>query len=271
MDAGRLLTRLVDPVRGGDDSSRRRILDRGGGGLLRRRPGRGREADEQRRARVHSSTWRQGDPARDRAGAEAHPYDIVVLGSGPTGGWTVWSWSSVSNHVLTHSITPVLVVHQAPDGDGRVRVLAGADGSPAFELAIETLTSVSQPAMVDVTRASGGRDAGPGLLGPTGSRGADHLCRGRLPGSPAPRVDLISRKHSRGSGQRGSGPRGRSEKDSRGSISWSWRRIAARTWWWWALTTRASSSAWRWARSAPVARHAPATLVAGWIAHPWST
>jgi nucleotide-binding universal stress UspA family protein len=77
--------------------------------------------------------------------------DLVVVGAGNhswLGGLVV---GSVSTHVLHHASVPVLIVHRAPARDvGLIRVLVGADGSPAATLAIDVLVQLADPDRVDI-------------------------------------------------------------------------------------------------------------------------
>jgi nucleotide-binding universal stress UspA family protein len=150
-DAGRLLTRLADPARAevtilSAHDPWTEEVDRYFGDVLD-------DAEKQLRdvGLVSSSTRRKGEPAlsieRELSG---RPYDMVVVGAGNHGWLDRWAMGSVSNHVLAHSAVPVLVVHRAPDDEDRVRVLVGADGSPAVEHAIDTLMSLSGPDRVAI-------------------------------------------------------------------------------------------------------------------------
>jgi nucleotide-binding universal stress UspA family protein len=151
VDAGRLLTSLVDPARAevtilsAHDAWTEEVEDYFADVLG--------DAEKQmaQAGLVSSSMWRRGSPARciERE-LRTHPYDVVVVGAGNHGWLGRWVMGSVSSHVLTHATTPVLVVHRAPDDDSRVRVLVGADGSPALERAIDTLASISSPGRIDV-------------------------------------------------------------------------------------------------------------------------
>jgi nucleotide-binding universal stress UspA family protein len=151
VDAGRLLGKFVDPARAevtvlsAHDAWTEEVQDYFADVLD--------EAEKQmgEAGLVSSSMWRQGSPARciERE-LRTHRYDVVVIGAGNHGWLGRWILGSVSNHVLTHSTTPVLVAHRAPDDDDRLRVLVGADGSPALERAIDTLTSISSPTRIDV-------------------------------------------------------------------------------------------------------------------------
>jgi nucleotide-binding universal stress UspA family protein len=118
------------------------------------------------------------DPAtRILETAESQDVDLIALGARPWGlpgpaavldrfapeptyttsteagaGATATLFDSVSTSVLHHARVPVLIVHgQARDGHGRVRVLVGADGSPASLAAVRALAGVADRERIDVT------------------------------------------------------------------------------------------------------------------------
>lgn len=98
------------------------------------------------------SILRDEDPAtgveKESAGGE---YGMVVLGAGnhTWAGETVLG--SVTSHVLREVPLPILVVHRPPDAlHRRLRVLVGADGSPAAAHAIDTLARITTPDRVNI-------------------------------------------------------------------------------------------------------------------------
>ena len=98
--------------------------------------------------------------------AEGHPgqeivrlvekdwYDLIVMGSGNRTWLGARLLGSVSTYVLHTSPWSVLVVHEAPPGDGRGRVLVGTDGSRGAEFTIETLARFADPSRTDITVVS---------------------------------------------------------------------------------------------------------------------
>ena len=77
--------------------------------------------------------------------------DLVLVGAGNHSWLGRLVVGSVSTHVLHAVATPVLVVHEAPpDGDDPLRILVGADGSAAADLAIDTLVQLADPERVSV-------------------------------------------------------------------------------------------------------------------------
>jgi nucleotide-binding universal stress UspA family protein len=78
-------------------------------------------------------------------------HDLVVLGAGNHTWLGRLVFGSVSTHVLQVAATPVLLVHRAPHLEhDKLRVLVGADGSPAAMLAIDTLIALTDPDRVDL-------------------------------------------------------------------------------------------------------------------------
>ena len=98
--------------------------------------------------------------------AEGHPgqeivrlvekdwYDLIVMGSGNRTWLGARLLGSVSTYVLHTSPWSVVVVHEAPPGDGRGRVLVGTDGSRGAEFTIETLARFADPSRTDITVVS---------------------------------------------------------------------------------------------------------------------
>ncbi|HEX6399075.1 MAG TPA: universal stress protein, partial [Actinomycetota bacterium] len=84
--------------------------------------------------------------------ATGDTYGVVVLGAGnhTWGGEIVLG--SVTSHVLRTVPVPILLVHRRPHRPGDpLRVLVGADGSPAASHAIDTLMRLTEPARVDIS------------------------------------------------------------------------------------------------------------------------
>jgi nucleotide-binding universal stress UspA family protein len=79
-------------------------------------------------------------------------YAAVALGAGNHTWLGRLVFGSVSTHLLHVAPCPVLVVHRGPvPGHDRIRVLVGADGSPAAMEAIATLLSLTSPDRVDIS------------------------------------------------------------------------------------------------------------------------
>jgi nucleotide-binding universal stress UspA family protein len=78
-------------------------------------------------------------------------YGLVVMGAGNTGWLGQLILGGVSTFVLHHSTVPTLVVHRAPiEGRDRLRVVVGADGSPAADRAMRALIDVAPVYRCDV-------------------------------------------------------------------------------------------------------------------------
>jgi nucleotide-binding universal stress UspA family protein len=76
---------------------------------------------------------------------DAGAYDLVVMGSGNTGWLGGPILGGVANYVLHSSSIPTLVVGRPPaEGRGRIRVVVGADASPASDGAIEALILLTE-------------------------------------------------------------------------------------------------------------------------------
>lgn len=113
------------------------------------------EATEQAMTHVglpSRSIFRDEDPAtgieKESAGGE---YGMVALGAGNH----IWDGETVlggvTNHVLRQVPIPILVVHRHRSAlQRRLRVLVGADGSPAAAHAMDTLARITDPDRVDI-------------------------------------------------------------------------------------------------------------------------
>lgn len=98
------------------------------------------------------SVWREGDPAvcieKELAGAA---YGLVIVGAGNHSWLGHIAFGSVATCVLQRAPVPVVVVHRGPSRAGdRLKVLVGADGSPAATHAIDTLAWLTEPDHVDL-------------------------------------------------------------------------------------------------------------------------
>jgi nucleotide-binding universal stress UspA family protein len=79
-------------------------------------------------------------------------FGLTVVGAGDRSWLGRLAFGSVSFHLLHVAPTPLLVVHRAPFREhDRLRVLVGADGSPAAMRAIDTLTSLTTPDLVELS------------------------------------------------------------------------------------------------------------------------
>jgi nucleotide-binding universal stress UspA family protein len=94
----------------------------------------------------------EGDPAVSIEKELAHgTQELTVMGAGNHTWLGRIVFGSVSTHVLHVAPTPVLLVHRAPHVDhDKLRVLIGADGSPAAMQAIDTMIALTDPDRVDV-------------------------------------------------------------------------------------------------------------------------
>jgi nucleotide-binding universal stress UspA family protein len=98
--------------------------------------------------------------------AEGHPgqeivrvvekdwYDLIVMGSGNRTWLGARLLGSVSTYVLHSSPWSVLIAHEAVSGDGKGRVLVGADGSRGAEFTVETLARFADPARTEISVVS---------------------------------------------------------------------------------------------------------------------
>jgi nucleotide-binding universal stress UspA family protein len=78
-------------------------------------------------------------------------HDLAVLGAGNHTWLDRTVFGSTSNHVLHAAPSPVILVHREPLPEHeRVKVLIGADGSPAAMQAIDTLLAFASPDRVDI-------------------------------------------------------------------------------------------------------------------------
>ena len=101
--------------------------------------------------------------------AEGHPgqeivrvvekdwHDLIVTGSGNRTWLGARLLGSVSTYVLHSSPWSVLVAHEALPGDGKGRVLVGADGSRGADFTVETLARFADPARTEITIARSSR------------------------------------------------------------------------------------------------------------------
>lgn len=98
------------------------------------------------------SVWREGDPAVSIEKELAEDgYGLVILGAGNHSWLGHIAFGSVAIYVLHRARVPVVVVHRRPSHEhDRLRVLVGADGSPAATHAIDTLVSLTEPDRVDL-------------------------------------------------------------------------------------------------------------------------
>lgn len=83
--------------------------------------------------------------------ASTEDLDLVVVGSGKESWLDSVVLGSVSSSVLHGSPCPVLVVHRAPESDGPVRVVIGADGSEGASHSIAAFAAFADPARCAVT------------------------------------------------------------------------------------------------------------------------
>ncbi len=77
-------------------------------------------------------------------------YGLVVVGAGNHAWYDRLVLGTVSTHLLHESEVPVMAIHRLRDGDGPVRALVGADGSPSADRAIETLIAIARPTALAV-------------------------------------------------------------------------------------------------------------------------
>jgi nucleotide-binding universal stress UspA family protein len=98
--------------------------------------------------------------------AEGHPgqeivrlvekdwYDLIVTGSGNSNWLGARLLGSVSTYLLHSSPWSVLIAHEALPGNGKGRVVVGADGSRGAEFTVETLARFADPARTEITVVS---------------------------------------------------------------------------------------------------------------------
>jgi nucleotide-binding universal stress UspA family protein len=89
--------------------------------------------------------------------AETRDVGLVVVGSGKEGWLDSVVLGSVSSSVLHGSPCPVLVVHRAPDGEGPVWVVVGADGSEGSNRSIAAFAGLADPGRCEVTVVTAAR------------------------------------------------------------------------------------------------------------------
>ena len=78
-------------------------------------------------------------------------HELTVVGAGNHSWLGGVVFGSVSTHVLHHAAAPALVVHRAPNAaHERLHVLVGVDGSPSVAAATSLLTSITDPARIDM-------------------------------------------------------------------------------------------------------------------------
>jgi nucleotide-binding universal stress UspA family protein len=93
----------------------------------------------------------EGDEASEILGvAAARGVDAIVVGSAKERWVDTVVLGSVSSSVVHASERPVLVVHEAPTGDGPVKVLIAADGSEGAERATRAFAGLADPARCTV-------------------------------------------------------------------------------------------------------------------------
>jgi nucleotide-binding universal stress UspA family protein len=83
--------------------------------------------------------------------AETEGFGLVVVGSGKERWRDMVVLGSVSGSIVHAAPCPVLVVHRAPSGDGRVKVVVGTDGSAGATRSIEAFAGFADPAGCEVT------------------------------------------------------------------------------------------------------------------------
>jgi nucleotide-binding universal stress UspA family protein len=181
--AGRLLQRLADPGRvdvevltvNGFEFALHRAQEAGHYSADEAQADARRVADEAAAALKHAgftvdAEAIEGDEATEilRVAAERE-VDLIVVGSAKERWVDTVVLGSVSNSVVHASSCPVLVVHEAPDGDGPVKVLIGVDGSEGSDRAVRTFGGFADPARCEVTVLSVASSA---PLPPGGAAGA---------------------------------------------------------------------------------------------------
>ena len=93
----------------------------------------------------------EGDEATEILQAAAErDVDVIVVGSAKERWVDTVVLGSVSSSVVHASERPVLVVHEAPAGEGPVKVLIAADGSDGSEHAIRAFGRLADPARCTV-------------------------------------------------------------------------------------------------------------------------
>lgn len=99
-----------------------------------------------------ASRRRDGDVRRAiQHELDAGRYGLVAMGIGNTSWLGRLVLGGVSTFVLHRSSVPALIVQREPiAGRDRVRVVVGADGSPAADRAIDTLLELARPDSCDV-------------------------------------------------------------------------------------------------------------------------
>jgi nucleotide-binding universal stress UspA family protein len=83
--------------------------------------------------------------------AETEGFELVVVGSGKERWLDTVVLGSVSSSVVHAAPCPVLAVHQAPESDGTIRVVVGADGSEGAAHSIGAFAALADPARCEVT------------------------------------------------------------------------------------------------------------------------
>ena len=96
---------------------------------------------------------RQGDEGTEIV-ATAGDVDMVVVGSGKQRWIDAVVLGSVASSVVHASPSPVLVVHESPEANRRVRAMIGADGSEGSRHAIDTFASLADPTRCEITVAA---------------------------------------------------------------------------------------------------------------------
>ncbi len=87
-----------------------------------------------------------GDEATEIVNAaETEGFELVVVGTGKERWLDTITLGSVSSSVLHAAPCPVLVVHRAPEGEGPVRVVVGADGSEGSDHSIAAFVALADP------------------------------------------------------------------------------------------------------------------------------
>lgn len=152
--AGELLRRLVDPSKAevtilhALEYGNEVVADSYATGVL------GEAEQAFRSVGIESTAIRvDGDPAECiEKELSDEGYGLTVVGAGNHTWLGRLVFGSVSTHLLHVAPSPILLVHRAPPTDhDRLRVVIGADGSPASMRAIDTLVALTAPDRVEVS------------------------------------------------------------------------------------------------------------------------
>ena len=155
--AGELLRRLLDPDRvtvtimHADAYGNRLVADRYAESVLDE------AQDAMRGAGITANPLRMHeDPVESIENVLAKDEHVLtVVGAGNYSWLRGLVFGSVSTHLLHRTVSPVLVVHRAPnDSHDPLPVLVGVDGSPSVAAATSLLVSISEPARIDANLCS---------------------------------------------------------------------------------------------------------------------